>query len=82
MMAYRSVGIYLPHGSASQFNYGTPVAKKDLRPGDLVFFYDGPGHVGIYVGGGMMVDARNYGVGVVHSSVDVGMPYVGARRLL
>ena len=82
MMAYRSVGIYLPHGAGGQFRMGTPVEKKDLKPGDLVFFYEGPGHVGVYVGNGMIVDARNYGVGVVYSSIDVGMPFVGARRYL
>jgi cell wall-associated NlpC family hydrolase len=82
MMAFAAVGISLPHGSASQFNYGAPVAKSDLQPGDLVFFYSGPGHVGIYVGGGMIVDARNERTGVVYTSIDTGMPYVGARRLL
>jgi cell wall-associated NlpC family hydrolase len=82
MSAYASVGIRLPHGSRSQFNYGVPVAKSDLQPGDLVFYYSGPGHVGIYVGGGMIVDARNERVGVVYTPIDVGMPFVGARRLL
>ena len=82
MMAYASVGIRLPHGSASQFNYGYPVSKSQLAPGDLVFFYGGPGHVGIYVGGGMIVDARNEGTGVVYTPLETGMPFVGARRLL
>ena len=82
MMAYASVGISLPHGSMSQFNYGREVAKADVQPGDLVFFYDGPGHVGIYVGGGMIVDARNESVGVVYGPLNGFMPFVGARRLL
>ncbi|MCL2736196.1 MAG: NlpC/P60 family protein [Propionibacteriaceae bacterium] len=82
MAAFATVGIRLPHGAGGQFNLGTPVAKADLQPGDLVFFYSGPGHVGIYVGGGMIVDARNERVGVVYSSIDVGMPFVGARRYL
>ena len=82
MAAYATVGISLPHGAGSQFNYGTPVAASDLEPGDLVFFYSGPGHVGIYVGAGMIVDARNERVGVVYTSIDTGMPFVGARRLL
>ncbi|MDR0783963.1 MAG: C40 family peptidase [Propionibacteriaceae bacterium] len=82
MMAYRAVGIGLPHGSMSQFRYGVPVPKSDLQPGDLVFFYSGPGHVGIYVGGGMIVDARNESVGIVYAPLEGGMSYVGARRLL
>jgi len=82
MSAYSSVGIKLPHGAGGQFNYGRAVSKSDLQPGDLVFFYSGPGHVGIYVGGGMIVDARNERVGVVYTSINAGMPFVGARRLL
>ena len=82
MAAFATVGIKLPHSATTQFNYGTPVGKSDLQPGDLVFFYSGPGHVGIYVGAGMIVDARNERVGVVYTSIDTGMPFVGARRLL
>ena len=82
MQAFAQVGIHLPHSATSQFNYGVPVSKADLQPGDLVFFYSGPGHVGIYVGGGMIVDARNERVGVVYGPLDIGMPFVGARRLL
>ncbi|MDR0488362.1 MAG: C40 family peptidase [Propionibacteriaceae bacterium] len=81
-MAYASIGISLPHSAASQFNYGRAVSKEDLQPGDLVFFYRGPGHVGIYVGGGMIADARNSRVGIVYTSINAGMPFVGARRLL
>ena len=79
--AYASIGIRLPHSASSQYNYGKPVARKDLQPGDLVFFYGGPGHVGIYVGGGMIIDARNERVGVVYTPISY-MPYVGARRLI
>ena len=81
-VAYASIGIKLPHSASSQFNYGRAVSKADLQPGDLVFFYRGPGHVGIYVGGGMIVDARNSRVGIVYTSINAGMPFVGARRLL
>jgi len=82
MQAFATVGIKLAHSAGAQFHVGVPVAKSDLQPGDLVFFYSGPGHVGIYVGGGMLVDARNERVGVVYTSMDNGMPFVGARRLL
>jgi len=82
MAAYATVGIKLPHSATTQFNYGTPVPLNALEPGDLVFFYSGPGHVGIYVGGGMIVDARNEALGVVYRKLDTSMPIAGARRLL
>ena len=45
-------GITLPHHASQQIRRGTPVGRKDLRPGDLVFFHRGRGigHVGIYLG--------------------------------
>ena len=55
------------------------VARSDLRPGDLVFFY-GLGHVAIYVGGGMVVHAANPRSGVTYAPVS-SMPYDGARRV-
>jgi cell wall-associated NlpC family hydrolase len=82
MAAYASVGIKLPHGASYQYRYGVPVSRQDLQPGDLVFFYSGPSHVGIYVGGGMIVDARNSRLGVVYRSLDDAMPITGARRIL
>ena len=82
MMAYASVGIRLPHSAGAQFRLGVPVAPADLEPGDLVFFYSGPGHVGIYVGGGMMIDARSTALGIVYRPFNPGSPFVGARRLL
>ena len=82
LAAYASVGIKLPHSASTQFNYGVPVAAGDLQPGDLVFYYSGPGHVGIYVGGGMIVDARNESLGIVYRPLDTGSSFTGARRLL
>src|SRR5207302_3750713 len=46
---YRHFGVQLPHYSAAQFNFGRAVPRVALRPGDLVFF-NGLGHVGIYIG--------------------------------
>ena len=82
MAAYATVGISLPHSATTQFNYGVPVAAGDLEPGDLVFYYSGPGHVGIYVGAGMMVDARDESLGIVYRPFDSGSSFTGARRLL
>ena len=61
----------------------SPVPKDQLQPGDLVFF-DGLGHVGIYIGGGEFVHAPHTGTVVQVSSLDCGSyasSYVGARRV-
>jgi peptidoglycan DL-endopeptidase CwlO len=61
MWAYEQVGIQLEHFTGDQWNEVVHVPKSELKPGDLVFFYPGIDHVGIYVGGGMMVDAPTFG---------------------
>jgi cell wall-associated NlpC family hydrolase len=83
MYVYSQVGVYLPHHAADQYNYGTPVSRDELEPGDLVFF-DGLGHVGIYIGGGQFVHSPHTGDVVKISSLDdswYAATYVGARRL-
>ncbi len=61
MYVYAQVGISLPHNAAMQYNtVGVPVSRSDLQPGDLVFF-DGLGHMGIYIGGGQFVHAPHTG---------------------
>jgi cell wall-associated NlpC family hydrolase len=63
MMAYRAAGIYIPRTSEDQWFWGPQVPASQVEPGDLVFFVgaDGtptaPGHVGMVIGGGMMVEA-------------------------
>ena len=61
MWAWRQAGVGLPHQSRRQFNASPRVPIAYLEPGDLVFFYRPITHVGIYVGGGMMVDAPGVG---------------------
>lgn len=81
MYVYAQLGIPLPHFAAAQFGYGTPVARADLQPGDLVFF-DGLSHVGIYIGGGQMVHAPETGdVVKITPLSQFGANYVGARRI-
>jgi cell wall-associated NlpC family hydrolase len=80
---YAQVGVSLPHSSYSQYGYGVPVSKDQLEPGDLVFF-DGLGHVGIYIGGGQFVHAPHTGDVVKISSLGdswYASTYVGARRI-
>jgi cell wall-associated NlpC family hydrolase len=55
------------------------VDKADLQPGDLVFFYSPIHHVGLYVGGGMMIDAPHTGT-VVQRRAIYWENYVGAAR--
>jgi cell wall-associated NlpC family hydrolase len=82
---YASHGIKLPHSSRAMFNYGTPVAKSNLKPGDLVFFSYGRrgiSHVGIYAGSGKFIHASTHSTGVrVDSLNSYHRRYVGARRL-
>jgi cell wall-associated NlpC family hydrolase len=80
---YAQLGVNLPHSSYSQYGYGVAVSKDQLEPGDLVFF-DGLGHVGIYIGGGQFVHAPHTGDVVKISSLGeawYASTYVGARRL-
>ncbi len=79
MRAYQQVGISLPHSSAAQAHDGRAISVANLRPGDLVFYYWPIHHVGIYIGGGMIVNAENPGVGVTITGL-YSMPYSGAVR--
>jgi cell wall-associated NlpC family hydrolase len=69
----------LPHSSAAQYKIGKKVKKADLQPGDLVFFYSGPSHVGIYAGNGEIIHAPKPGKKVGYIKVS-SMPWKGARR--
>lgn len=79
----------LPHSAAEQFNYGTPIAKGLLKPGDIVFFANtykpGVSHVGIYLGKGRFIHAANSHVGTIVSHLNEPKwleKYAGARRLI
>jgi cell wall-associated NlpC family hydrolase len=76
---YAKVGISLPHSSAMQYHYGTHVSRNQLKPGDLVFFYNPIHHVGIYIGNGNMINATgtHVQIGTIWKS-----SYYGATRLL
>jgi len=80
---YAQVGVSLPHYTGAQWNMGVPVSRDQLEPGDLVFF-DGLGHVGIYIGGGQFVHAPHTGDVVKISSLGeawYAATYDGARRI-
>jgi cell wall-associated NlpC family hydrolase len=82
--AFAQIGVSLPHHAATQYNYGTPVSRDDLQPADLVFF-NGLGHMGMYIGGGQFIHAPHTGDVVKISSINdswYAATWVGARRIL
>lgn len=79
MMAWGAAGVALPHSSTAQYGMGPHIAEADLQPGDLVFYYSGISHVGMYIGNGEIINAENPSVGVVIAPVN-SMPYMGAVR--
>ena len=81
--AYSRVGGDLPHSSYSLYEEGRRVAESQLQPGDLLFF-EGLGHVGLYVGRGRMVHAPQTGRDVEVIRLDgtnYGSQLIGARRV-
>ncbi len=84
VFAFAQIGVSLPHSSYALWGMGVPVSSGALEPGDLVFF-DGLGHMGIYIGGGQFVHAPHTGDVVKISSLGDSWyagTYVGARRIL
>jgi cell wall-associated NlpC family hydrolase len=82
--AYGRVGIELPHNSYALYGEGRRVSSSGMRPGDILFF-EGLGHVGLYLGRGRMVHAPQTGrsVEVVRLSMtNYGARLVGARRVV
>lgn len=84
--AYHSVGIELPRVANDQWNAGPHPKRNELLPGDLVFFAHDLSdprsihHVGIYVGGGYMIDAPHTGATIRFDPID-SADYFGATRV-
>jgi peptidoglycan DL-endopeptidase CwlO len=78
MYVYAQLGISLPHYTVAQWDATEPISSP--APGDLVFF-NGLGHVGIYIGGGRFVDAPHTGSVVRIDSISGFGSYDGARRV-
>lgn len=87
MTVYRLNGLDLPRNSRAQFDAGSPVSRKSLKKGDLVFFYTGRkgrvSHVGIYAGSGNFIHAPRRGKTIRISAMSApyyNKRYMGARR--
>ncbi|MFE9931316.1 NlpC/P60 family protein [Streptomyces sp. NPDC005533] len=84
--AYETVGIQLPRVANDQYNAGSHPPRDQLLPGDLVFFSDDLTnsreirHVGLYVGGGYMINAPYTGAVIRFDKVDTP-DYFGATRV-
>src|SRR5436190_14416120 len=78
---YAHFGIPLPRTTYGQFGRGRRVGRWGLRPGDLVFF-EGVGHVGMYIGNGRFIHAPHTGTRVRIQTLAgwYGSEFVGARR--
>jgi cell wall-associated NlpC family hydrolase len=77
--AWKKAGKKIPRTSQGQSRYGKKVKRSRLEKGDLVFFYSGKSHVGIYAGRGKVIHASRPGRPVAYIKIKY-MPYAGARR--
>jgi len=85
MYVYGQLGVPLTHYTGAQLHEGTPVPPEGLQPGDLLFFDPGafgiPGHEGMYIGGGLFIQAPHTGdVVKISPLVAYAKRYVGAVR--
>lgn len=82
----KNYGIKIERTAAQQFGKGIPIEKKDLLPGDLVFFSTRGrtiGHVGIFIGEHKFIHASSSNGKVIVSDLRTYQdPYKGARRYL
>ncbi|WP_214368535.1 NlpC/P60 family protein [Pseudonocardia sp. H11422] len=78
--AFKQAGVTLPRSSSQQARTGKSVSWDDMQPGDLVFYYSPVSHVGIYAGGGKMINAPQSGDVVKYQTVS-SSAFTGARRL-
>jgi cell wall-associated NlpC family hydrolase len=77
MASFARIGVKLPHQTGSLIGRGRAVTRAQLRPGDLVF--PSSGHVGIYIGNGMMIHAPHPGD---HVKVAAVYAFYAGRRII
>jgi cell wall-associated NlpC family hydrolase len=83
MYVFSRVGVSIPRTVSTQYGVGVPVSRSELQAGDLVFF-NGLGHVGLYIGGNQFIHSPHTGDVVKISSITgyYSSGWVGARRIL
>ncbi len=87
---YKQLGYTINRVAEDQMKNGVPVSRENLQPGDLVGFYSSPGggyigHIGMYVGNGIMIHAPHTGDVVRYAEIDSGYYYerfAGGRRII
>lgn len=77
--AWRAAGISLPRTVKQQYDAGRKVAKSDLQPGDIIYWYNDTQHNGMYVGNGKAIHAPRTGKNVEIVPLD-SMPFFAASR--
>lgn len=71
LWAYAQAGISVPRGTSQLINYGQKVSYSNIQPGDIVFFFNGDSHAGIYIGGGKFIGSQS-STGLAIESVKSG----------
>ncbi|MEV7776096.1 NlpC/P60 family protein [Kitasatospora sp. NPDC086791] len=79
LQAWRAAGIKIPRTSQQQWHDLTHVRKSDVRPGDLVVYFQDASHIGIYIGDGQIIQAPKPGKVIKRSPIDA-MPVLGVVR--
>ncbi|EGX61047.1 secreted protein [Streptomyces zinciresistens K42] len=77
--AWRAAGVSLPRTVKQQYDAGRKVAKSDLQPGDIIYWYNDNQHNGMYVGNGKAIHAPRTGKNVEIAPLD-SMPFFAASR--
>ncbi|MER6037968.1 bifunctional lytic transglycosylase/C40 family peptidase [Streptomyces sp. NPDC001835] len=83
LYAYAQAGITLPRTAAQQYTASEPVKPGEVRPGDLVFYgtsLSSIHHVGIYIGGGWILNAPRPGTQVRYDPMDTMPDLIAVAR--
>ncbi|MEU6223834.1 NlpC/P60 family protein [Streptomyces sp. NPDC047042] len=77
--AWRAAGVSLPRTVQEQYSAGRQVARSDLQPGDIIYWYNSSQHNGVYIGDGKAIHAPRTGKNIEITPLSY-MPYFAATR--